>query len=138
MSSTQEEYVNSSGTKCPNCQKFDEVRTLGEAEIDGRNAWVNCKCEHCGSTWSDYYNLSGFDNLSINNKGRSARMFEQDKHVRSHALSMWANYIETGELSCSATEYKNMLKEVNELSTDQEKFVARLRKMATEELLKEE
>lgn len=59
-----------------------------------------------------------------------------DKHIKFEALSMWANYIETGSVNMGAEQAvkMGMGDEVLKLNADQAQFVSRLRKMATEEL----
>jgi len=64
-------------------------------------------------------------------------MFEKDKHVRSYALNMWANHIETGDVTLSARDAISMGEQdlLNALTPEQQKFVVRLRDMAEKELL---
>ncbi|KKL59836.1 hypothetical protein LCGC14_2211340 [marine sediment metagenome] len=52
-----------------------------------------------------------------------------DKEMIAHALSMWANYIETGSVTMSAADATNQSKYklIRGLNTDQQKFVIRLR-----------
>lgn len=61
-------------------------------------------------------------------------MFDEqsDAVVIAHALSMWANYIETGDVCMSAEDAERANEKFNALSTDQMKFVIRLREMETE------
>ena len=55
-----------------------------------------------------------------------------EKELKAHALRMWANFIETGDLTISATDainsgQRNMLKS---LDIFQMKLIIRLREMA--------
>lgn len=63
-------------------------------------------------------------------------MFEKDNHVKYHALNMWANYIETTDVNMSAKDAIGMNKHhyIQPLELEQQKFVIRLRELATEEL----
>ncbi len=63
-------------------------------------------------------------------------MFEKDKYVKSHALSMWANYIETGDVCLSTCDAINSDRRdsIKALSLEQQEFVVRLRKLANKEL----
>ena len=55
-----------------------------------------------------------------------------DLELIVHALNMWANYIETGDLVLSAQDVKNMMSadKIKSLSLEQIKIVVRLRELA--------
>lgn len=59
-------------------------------------------------------------------------MFENDNHLIIRALNMWANYIETGEVCCSASDAVKMgqHEKVNALTSDQMKLILKLRKLS--------
>lgn len=62
-------------------------------------------------------------------------MFEKDSTVKSYAMTLWANHIETGQVHLSAKDVSNLSRNtLPELSDQQKAFVARLRRMAIEEL----
>ncbi len=58
--------------------------------------------------------------------------FNDDANVVSYALSMWANYIETGDVTLSRQDCKNCgyTDKIKHLSNDQAFFVARLRHLS--------
>lgn len=60
-------------------------------------------------------------------------MFDSDRHIRNFALTLWANYIETGNVATSRHDVRPPDKP-NVLSDDQQRFVQRLRDMARAEL----
>lgn len=57
---------------------------------------------------------------------------EEDSHIISHALAMWANYIETGNPVLSSDDQKAMgnEKQAKSLSEEQHQMVVRLRQLA--------
>lgn len=57
-----------------------------------------------------------------------------DQELISNALNMWANYIETGNVTMSAKSAKEMNEEVYTLNYRQKELVDRIRKLATEAL----
>ena len=57
-----------------------------------------------------------------------------DQQLISHALNMWANYVETGNVAMSAKLAKEMDEEANTLNSRQKELVDRMRKLATETL----
>jgi hypothetical protein len=63
-------------------------------------------------------------------------MFEKDNQIKAHALLMWANYIETGNVAMSAADAINCGRsnEIETLTRYQHEFVQRLRTLATKEL----
>jgi hypothetical protein len=69
-------------------------------------------------------------------------MFEHDSDLKAHALRMWGNYIETGDVLLSAQDAHGRNRslppraqiKIQPLSTDQTKLVARLRQLAAQEL----
>lgn len=61
-------------------------------------------------------------------------MFEKDSEIKTFALNMWANYIETSDIHLSAVDAKQMKQSFNSLTTEQMEFVVRLRKLAAKEL----
>lgn len=63
--------------------------------------------------------------------------FEKDSEMISHALTIWANYIETHNVCKSAVDAKRAGAPHNALDQSQMSFVVRLRTKATQ-ILKEE
>ena len=63
-------------------------------------------------------------------------MFEKENHMISHALNMWANYIETGDVTKSAQDAQRFKEYFNALTEDQMEFILRLRKTSTKYLTK--
>ena len=61
-------------------------------------------------------------------------MFDKDSHVKSFALNMWVNYIETGDVNLSAVDAKQMDESFNALTAEQMEFVVRLRRLAVKEM----
>ena len=57
------------------------------------------------------------------------KLTRQEKQDISWALSMWANYIETGDVVLSAKDAENMGKKVNALGVEQMKKVVELREL---------
>lgn len=66
-------------------------------------------------------------------------MFEKDKNVIAYALNMWANYIETHDVSMS--QYEAISQGKSELAlplvVEQQKFVVRLRDLSAKYMLGE-
>jgi hypothetical protein len=60
-------------------------------------------------------------------------MFEKDTHVINHALTMWSNYIETGDVTRSRHDLRKD-ERARALTDDQQLFCIRLRKLANEQL----
>ncbi len=56
---SQEEYVKSSGTKCPHCSSAN-VYTTGNLEVNYNMAVQPVKCRSCDKEWTDEYTLTGF------------------------------------------------------------------------------
>ena len=63
-------------------------------------------------------------------------MFEKDNEIKFYALNMWANHIETGNVSMSAEDAhkRNEKVSLKYLDENQQKFVIRLRELARKEL----
>jgi hypothetical protein len=61
---------------------------------------------------------------------------QKDKYLISHALLMWANHIETGDICLNAIDAKKMGKEkqINALDVDQMKLVVRLKELSNKQL----
>ncbi|MBI9082689.1 MAG: hypothetical protein JEZ11_03770 [Desulfobacterales bacterium] len=60
----QAQYVNSRGTICPNCGGSDCVTTDELSLEDGSsNVFGNSSCCDCEATWTELYQLMGFENL---------------------------------------------------------------------------
>lgn len=55
-----------------------------------------------------------------------------DNQLAAHALDMWANYVETGEVSLSAKDAAERKLHFNALTLEQMKGVVRLRDLANE------
>jgi hypothetical protein len=66
-------------------------------------------------------------------------MFEKDKNVIALALSMWANHIETGNVSLSQADaiMIGRAEVVIALTLEQQKFVVRLRDLSNKHLFGE-
>lgn len=58
---SQRKYVKSKGVICPHCKKTNI--SADSPEIDGDIVWVNVSCANCEATWTDIYELTGYDNL---------------------------------------------------------------------------
>ena len=63
-------------------------------------------------------------------------MFEKDNQIISYALNLWANWIETGDVTISASDSISMNTLPKALTLEQQKFVVRLRELAQKELTK--
>jgi hypothetical protein len=63
-------------------------------------------------------------------------MFEKENYMISYALNLWANYIETGDVTMSAQTAQKIKEPFNALTEDQMEFILRLRKTSTEYLTK--
>jgi len=63
-------------------------------------------------------------------------MFEHDAELKARALDLWANHIETGDLTLSATDARerNTPERLRTLDEGQQRRVERLRRLAREEL----
>ena len=59
-----ETYVRYGGALCPTCEGND-IQVAGEMQTDNLIAWQDCLCLSCGSTWTDQYDLVGYDNLEV-------------------------------------------------------------------------
>lgn len=66
-------------------------------------------------------------------------MFNSDEHIKAHALLMWANYIETGNVIMSRLDAVNSGRHnsIKALNQSQQEFVIKLRRLSTEELSKD-
>ena len=60
MLSPEQKYLESGGSKCPNCDSTS-ITGCGPVEMDD-GAWQNVECEDCGATWTDTYTLTGIMN----------------------------------------------------------------------------
>jgi hypothetical protein len=56
--------------------------------------------------------------------------FDNERNLISQALSMWANWIETGDISLSAIDASNMKKPFNALDSYQYEIIVRLRALS--------
>jgi hypothetical protein len=63
---TSEKYVANSGIICPVCHS-DQVNG-SSLEVDAGGSYQPCECESCGSTWTDTYELKGYENLDAKYK----------------------------------------------------------------------
>jgi len=63
-------------------------------------------------------------------------MFEKDCEIKSNALILWANFIETGNPCMSANDAINCgeQKMIKSLDDYQRKFISRLRELSIKEL----
>lgn len=59
---TNKQYVKKIGLVCPVCRGEDIEG--GPIEVDAGTAWQPIKCNTCGSTWNDLYNLMGYSDLA--------------------------------------------------------------------------
>jgi hypothetical protein len=53
-----------------------------------------------------------------------------DDHLVHTALEMWANHIETGNVTLSTSDFVRSGRDVKELSEEQQTLVSRLRKLS--------
>lgn len=59
MPLTEEEYVAADGAKCPHC---GSTNIQGyESSFEGKYAFQEVSCGHCFASWSDAYELVGFN-----------------------------------------------------------------------------
>ena len=65
---TSEEYVMHEGCRCPNCGKEDGVESNSRVQTDASIAWQECYCTKCGAEWNDLYDLTGYDELQLQQK----------------------------------------------------------------------
>lgn len=63
MTMSQEEYVKKRGLQCPNCAS-DQLEG-DSVEIDAGIAWQKVSCLDCDSSWTDCYDLTGFNQLQV-------------------------------------------------------------------------
>ena len=63
-------------------------------------------------------------------------MFEKDYQIKFYALNMWANYIETGDVTLSAKDAINcgLPNKIQPLELEQQKLIIRLRELANKEM----
>ena len=59
---TSDEYKAKGGIVCPVCQSGDIEGS--SVEIDAGGAWQNITCNECGSEWTDFYQLTGYSELT--------------------------------------------------------------------------
>ena len=64
MTTSDEQYIKTSGLQCPACEAY-EVTTIDRVETDDGSAWQEVNCDSCKATWQDIYKLTGYDNLEI-------------------------------------------------------------------------
>jgi hypothetical protein len=60
---TDKQYLNSKGTKCPNCHSTDIDGQ--EVDIDGDVATQEIGCNECNASWIDTYVRTGYTNLVV-------------------------------------------------------------------------
>ena len=63
---TDKEYVRQCGAICPSCRSSQIDG--GHIEVDGSSAWQEITCFECGATWTDVYELVGYENLEVCNE----------------------------------------------------------------------
>lgn len=64
MKLTQTEYLTNRGIFCPVCGENSVEKE--KLELDGPDIVTqDCSCIECGSQWTNYYELAGFDTLEI-------------------------------------------------------------------------
>ncbi len=63
-------------------------------------------------------------------------MFETDGEIKFQALTMWANHIETGDVSMSPQDAVNrkLKDKIKPLTLQQQELVVRIKKLAQKEL----
>lgn len=57
----QGKYIDDKGLICPECGRAGV--NMDEIESQEYGASADCDCSFCGATWTDIYELAGFDNL---------------------------------------------------------------------------
>lgn len=57
-----------------------------------------------------------------------------DAQIRAYSLNMWANHIETGDVTLSARDAQGMGRKSRALDPKQAEFVSRLRSLANDEI----
>lgn len=55
------EYQESGGSKCPKCLSDNILG--GPIHVVGRGAIQTIFCNACGASWTDVYQLAGYDNF---------------------------------------------------------------------------
>ncbi len=60
MTKEQKKYVKSGGIHCPFCDS-DEIDSRGCVQTDLGIAWQDIECLACHATWTDQYQLVGFE-----------------------------------------------------------------------------
>jgi len=63
---TSKMYVDDGGGRCPVCGSSNIIGS--GHDYDGSQIWQNIHCSDCNSEWTDVYELTGYDNLTIRNK----------------------------------------------------------------------
>lgn len=63
---SDEYYVQKAGLCCPVCRSSN-IGAHAIHQAEARTAWQEVRCNACGSTWNDIYNLTGFDDLEVGN-----------------------------------------------------------------------
>jgi len=58
---TSKEYAKT-GTHCPVCKNTNI--TANPYEVDGLQVWSKITCQDCQAQWTEFYTLSGYDNLT--------------------------------------------------------------------------
>ncbi len=62
MTISSEEYLVYEGSVCPVCMSRN-IEGQEDIEQAGTEAWQGITCNDCHATWSDTYELIGYDNL---------------------------------------------------------------------------
>jgi hypothetical protein len=63
MALTNQEYLETSGLRCPNCEK-DGIEGSSITVAQGF-VWQDCRCNICNAEWTDMYKLAGYEHLTI-------------------------------------------------------------------------
>jgi hypothetical protein len=67
MGLNNKEYLADWGNLCPNCES-NNVESVDSMEYDCGSAWQSVGCNDCKSTWTDVYQLSGYEKLEVPEK----------------------------------------------------------------------
>jgi len=63
----QAQYVRSFGLECPNCGSTNINGWLIE-DYGTSSANRPCDCDDCGAEWTETYELTGYENLTVPNE----------------------------------------------------------------------
>ncbi len=66
----QQEYVKQGGRQCPVC-KINSITAVTDFESDTQEAWRLIRCNNCGSSWEEVFQLRGYEIVSTGDKNES-------------------------------------------------------------------